>query len=152
MPRFNFDDPRKSEVSHFQIAKCRDRLISTNAYKFCFGCRTNNFKAKRLLFWHQAFHLCPKKMILWNPFRNYIKISIRSDIRCLLLIWKSIWIRISELAISQFEIGNFRLVFLNPPPPFGNFPQIFAFFLWRLPQHKLINSWSCLQMSDWLFI
>ena len=27
VPRFNFDGPRKTEVSHFQIAKSRDRLI-----------------------------------------------------------------------------------------------------------------------------
>ena len=29
---------------------------------------------------------------------------------------------------SQIEIGNFRLFFFNPPPPFGNFSQIFPFF------------------------
>ena len=28
---------------------------------------------------------------------------------------------------SQIEIGNFRLIFL-PPPPFGDFSQIFPFF------------------------
>ena len=31
-------------------------------------------------------------MILWNTFRNYIKIGRWSDIRCFLLIWKSIWV------------------------------------------------------------
>ena len=48
---------------------------------------------------------------------------------------------------SQIEIGNFRLFFLNPPP-FGNFPQIFPFFLVMLGNWEFFPNFPVFFFSD----
>ena len=38
-------------------------LFSSSGSVLWFGFRTTNFKARGLILWHRAFHLCPKGMV-----------------------------------------------------------------------------------------
>ena len=64
VPRFNSDGPRKSAVSHFQIAKFWDEWFSSSGSDFLFGSRTYNFKGRGLCFWILALFIQDKIPVL----------------------------------------------------------------------------------------